>query len=319
MGRRVSKRGGKKVPAASATASAQPVSAAMPSFVSHQVTLARRYFLDLNPPPNAGLTVVCGGVETVAPDYEVVRETFPFWCVEYVAEGKGWLFLNGQTHELLAGSIFVYGPGLGHAIRAQTQEPMRKYYVDFAGRRAADLLRERGLAPGTFRQLGASLDVRELFDLLQKYGMEQGELSPQLCGDLLPVLLTRIAHVARIQGTAASPARETYEQIKMAMREKFLQLRTLEEVARHCRVSEEYICRLFQRFDQVRPYQFLMRQRMYHAARLLSEPRLLVKQVARELGFADQYQFSRAFKRVFGIAPTGYQELQSQPRERLPK
>jgi hypothetical protein len=49
--------------------------------------------------------------------------------------------------------------------------------------------------------------------------------------------------------------------------------------------------------------------RSQHAARRSKPPplRLLVKQVALHLGFADQYQFSRAFKRVFGMSPTRFQ------------
>ena len=40
-----------------------------------------------------------------------------------------------------------------------------------------------------------------------------------------------------------------------------------------------------------------------HAAERLRDPDALVKQVARELGFADAFAFSRTFKRVFGLAP----------------
>ncbi|MFN6192040.1 MAG: helix-turn-helix domain-containing protein, partial [Planctomycetia bacterium] len=62
-------------------------------------------------------------------------------------------------------------------------------------------------------------------------------------------------------------------------------------------------CRLFRRFDNSSPYQYLLRQRMSLAADLLTHDGLLVRQVAAYLGFADQYQFSRAFKRVSGISP----------------
>ncbi|NJM56093.1 MAG: hypothetical protein HC841_09555, partial [Verrucomicrobiae bacterium] len=47
-----------------------------PAFVSRQVSEARRYYLDLKPSRKAALTVVCGGVETTAPDYRVERRTF---------------------------------------------------------------------------------------------------------------------------------------------------------------------------------------------------------------------------------------------------
>lgn len=73
--------------------------------------------------------------------------------------------------------------------------------------------------------------------------------------------------------------------------------------AREFGISSAYACRLFRRFDAASPYRYLLQQRMSLAADLLTHDRLLVKQVAAHLGFADQYQFSRAFKRVSGISP----------------
>ena len=51
-----------------------------------------------------------------------------------------------------------------------------------------------------------------------------------------------------------------------------------------------------------------MRHKMKFAADLLSHPDVLVKQVAMRLEFADQYQFSRHFKRVFGLSPMQFQQ-----------
>jgi AraC-like DNA-binding protein len=46
------------------------------------------------------------------------------------------------------------------------------------------------------------------------------------------------------------------------------------------------------------------------AAELLTHERLQVQQAAARLGFADQYQFSRAFKRVAGVSPQAFQRRQ---------
>jgi AraC-like DNA-binding protein len=42
---------------------------------------------------------------------------------------------------------------------------------------------------------------------------------------------------------------------------------------------------------------------MNQAVELLRNGHYSVKQTAQELGFSDPYNFSRAFKRVLGIAP----------------
>jgi two-component system response regulator YesN len=54
--------------------------------------------------------------------------------------------------------------------------------------------------------------------------------------------------------------------------------------------------------------QFLDLKRVERAKALLLEPHSSIKQVAFALGYADQHQFSRVFRRVTGTSPTGFRE-----------
>lgn len=77
----------------------------------------------------------------------------------------------------------------------------------------------------------------------------------------------------------------------------------------HCHIDTSYLCRLFKRFDSQSPYQYLMRLKMNAAAQRLHAPDALVKKVAYELGYADPFHFSRAFKKVFRISPETFKGL----------
>lgn len=282
-----------------------------PSFVSRQVTNSRRFYLDLLPPENDSWTVVCGGWEQVAPDYLVRREDFPYLCIEFVADGRGVLDLDGKTRKLSPGSIFVYGPKIPHEIRTDADHPMTKYYVDFVGQEAGKFLDEYSLAPGDSCQIASPHELRELFDLIVRSGYANSRFSQQLCSSLLPPLVFKIAESVVESGEETPIAAETFRQLRAVLHEQFLDLRTVDEAARKCRISVAYACRLFKRFEHCSPYQFLIRRRMHYAAELLSDPKRLVKQVSRRLGFTDATQFSRAFKRVHGISPRRFQQLQS--------
>ena len=107
----------------------------LPSFISRQVSEARRYYFDLNPDTGAELSVVLGGWERVRADYAVYRPTFPHFCIEFVAEGHGHLTLVGEEHELVSGTVFAYGPGTPLVIYADSPHLMLKYYVTFVGAR----------------------------------------------------------------------------------------------------------------------------------------------------------------------------------------
>lgn len=101
----------------------------------------------------------------------------------------------------------------------------------------------------------------------------------------------------------------TYQSCREFIRNHSLTLKSLEEIAEACHVDEAYLCRLFSRFDDQSPYQYLMQLKMSAAAVRLQGEGKLVKQVAYELGFNDPFHFSRAFKKVFGLSPAAFRKL----------
>ena len=77
---------------------------------------------------------------------------------------------------------------------------------------------------------------------------------------------------------------------------------TVGEVARHCCISEVYLRKLFAAELQISPFAKLLELRMEQARRMLLEKRPL-KEIAAGVGYADVFQFSRAYKRCYGASP----------------
>lgn len=274
-----------------------------PAFVSQQVADARRYYLELKPSAKAQCEVVCGGCERAEPDYLVARETFPFMAVEFVAEGEGTLKLRGREYRLQPGVAFAYAPKIPHEIRNDPRRPMRKYYVDFAGAAAARMLAANPLGEWSPVQVSRPHEVIELFEMLHREATEVAPGSRELCNQILPLLLLKIAQRKVPFGPAEPRSLAAYERVRRYMEQHFLRIRTIEEVASACHVTPMYLSRLFRRFAQTGAYQFLLRLKMNHAAELLLDRGMLVKQAAAELEFADAFHFSRVFKRVYGVPP----------------
>jgi AraC-like DNA-binding protein len=275
-----------------------------PKFFSAQIAQARRFHLQLRPDPGRRLSVVCGGCERCAPDYQIRRSTFPYFGLEFVAGGKGSLALRGGQRRLVPGTVFSYGPRVAHHITTAPDEPLVKYFVDFAGTGALKLLRGIPLAPGAVIQTSAPAEVMPIFDELIANGMKNTGQSLGICAALLEALLLKLAETRMPPGSVESAAFETYQRCRRELEEGALKIRSLQELAARCRVDGAYLCRLFRRFDHESPYHRLMRLKMSHAAARMQAPGVLVKQIAAELGFEDPYHFSRAFKSVFGLSPT---------------
>ncbi len=279
-----------------------------PAFFSTDVSAARRFYLDLKPSAFPGLRVACGGFERCVPGYEIERSGFPYLSIEFVVHGKGALVLDGAERPLSAGAVFTYGPGVAHRIRSDAGDPMMKYFVDFSGEAARELLNETGLDPGTCTHVSAAAQIQNIFEDIIRNGLAPTPLTPRACALLVEYLILKIAEKSAPQGAANSRACATYERCRRFIEERFLEVRTLEEVADRCNVDKAYICRLFQKFDYQSPYQKLLRLQMTYASDRLQNSGRLVKEIADELGW-DPLHFSRVFKKICGISPENFVKL----------
>jgi AraC-like DNA-binding protein len=279
----------------------------LPAFISRQVSMARRFYFALATTPGTRLHLALGGWERVQPEYAIHRPRFPYYSIEFVAEGKGRITLANEEHELVPGALFGYGPGCPLEMSTDPKSPLVKYYATFCGSAAKSILQSAGISPCGFKQIGTRHQVQDIFEVILTNGLNHTRWSQRICGLLLHALSLKIAEqkIAGSQGIN-SRAYATYLRVRDLIDRDYLKLRSIEEVAAECGLTVPYICQIFKRYSHLTPYHHLTRQRMQYAADLLSDPSVLIKQVARQLEFADQYQFSRAFKRVFGISPAEF-------------
>jgi len=89
-----------------------------------------------------------------------------------------------------------------------------------------------------------------------------------------------------------------------------LQVATLAATAN---VSASHFFVLFKRYTGCPPIDYFIHLRMRRACELLKAGSLHIKEVAAALGYEDPFYFSRVFKSVNRIAPSGYRLKQKQP------
>jgi len=83
----------------------------------------------------------------------------------------------------------------------------------------------------------------------------------------------------------------------------------LTQLARECGLSTGHFSRAFKDTTGIPPHQWLLRQRIENAMRLLRSQQLSLPEVALACGFSDQSHFTRVFTKLSGTSPGAWRRL----------
>ena len=103
------------------------------------------------------------------------------------------------------------------------------------------------------------------------------------------------------------------EQVEHYLKANYREAISMQSLSREFGLVPNYLSVLFKKEIGLTPLEYLMDYRMNEAKRIMdAQPHLLLKQVASEVGYADQLYFSRVFKKRTGLSPSEY--VQSRQR-----
>lgn len=263
-----------------------------------------------------GWRVVGGGWEALAAGSYAQRRDFPYWELEYIVGGRGQSEVAGRREALAAGAAYGIGPETRRGRRSDVRRPLRRYYLWLEGAGAEAALAAAGLAEGRVRLVEAPGEAREAFEWILREGARPGAAAEAVIEHLARILLLKLAAA---RGAAAAPvagpggeapgddsARASFERCRALVDAEAARLKSTAEIAAAAGLRSETVCRLFKRFLDTTPGDYLRGRRVRLAAERLREPGARVKEVAAALGFADAFHFSRVFRAEMGVTPRAW-------------
>jgi YesN/AraC family two-component response regulator len=90
------------------------------------------------------------------------------------------------------------------------------------------------------------------------------------------------------------------------IRSNFMNEISMNEVARAIGYSEPYFCKMFKQQYGQSFTSYLMEYRVNEAKKFLEQPNVIVKEVGARVGYSDSNYFTKVFKRLEGVNPSGY-------------
>lgn len=250
------------------------------------------------------------GYEQCAPLHSFgpfVRNHFLF---HYVISGRGFLISTApddedRRYDLEAGQGFLICPGLVNTYSADEKEPWKYVWLEFDGLRAAEFLGYAGLSASQpiYRahdgQQGDS--VRDIM----LHIADHPEASPVYLIGQLWLFLDALAQTSAARLSAKGGQLKDFyiQEAVVYMEQNFQRNLTVEEIADTCRLNRSYFSKLFKESMGCPPQEFLIGVRMTKATELLRAGGASIGDIAALCGYPNQFHFSRAFKKRYGVSP----------------
>jgi AraC-like DNA-binding protein len=151
-------------------------------------------------------------------------------------------------------------------------------------------------------------EIRRVMESMFEAAKTGSRISNELCRQYVPVLLLTVRRGLEPAGSPQSVKFQHYQRGKNFLDTHFTRLHSAYQAADAVGLSHAYFCRLFQEIAKVSPHQYLTRLKLNFAARILQTTSVTLEALADQLGYANPFVFSRAFKRHFGVSPQHYRQ-----------
>jgi AraC-like DNA-binding protein len=227
--------------------------------------------------------------------------------ISYVRKGSFGYVSRGQSHELVVGSFLIGFPGSEFVCTHDhvCGDECLSFFFE------PDLVEAIGDRTDAW-QVGAAPPLSELMvvgELAQAAADGRSDISLDEVGCLLASRLVEVVS-GRTQSPAKVSARDRRRAVEAALWIDAHSERPIElnDAAAQAGVSPFHFLRSFASVLGVTPHQYLVRSRLRHAARLLTEDNKAVTDIAYDVGFNDLSNFVRSFHRAAGVSPLKFRQ-----------
>ena len=241
------------------------------------------------------------------------------YLFHYVISGRGHMdatAADGSTkrYDIEAGQGFLISPGQINTYFADQTHPWKYVWLEFDGLRAADYLHEAGLsaAQPIYRPSDPE-QAKQLQEIMLYIADHSRDSMLRLIGNLCLFLDALILSSSTRRASHETQLRDFYVQEAISYMElNYGRELTVQEIAASCRLNRSYFSKLFKETKGCSPQEFLIRLRLSKAPDLLRSTAMPIHEISAACGYPNQLNFSKAFKRNYGVSPRAWRSQNKQ-------
>ncbi|GGG13593.1 hypothetical protein GCM10010912_67500 [Paenibacillus albidus] len=263
-------------------------------------------------------------INRVTESYELSLHSHDFIEFAFVAEGKGFHYMEDEVQAAYKGQLYFIPVGVSHVFRPSSSDPLKEplvvYNCVFTPQLLDGLspviwdpqlstyltpLREQHMPFYCINDLNSSIE-NIFLALHREYSLPQSGSNTYLLTLLLQLLVTiyRLRN-DEVQLPLNKPAQ--FLQVLHFIQQHYADNITLAQLSRTFDWSERHLQRLFHKHTGQTFHHFLQNTRIQKSCGLLMQhPQFSVQLIAEQVGYQDTKTFSSVFKRIVGKTPGRY-------------
>lgn len=219
-------------------------------------------------------------------------------------DGAGWCELGGLRHDVTAGQVLIIPARQPHRYYADARNPWSIWWLHVTGGDASDLMEAIGLT--------ATRPVAPLVDPFQA-----ATLVEAICNDLARDetaaslaaaagaawhLLAQLGADRHRRATGHAPIARVQNHLREHLRDPV----SVPALAALAGFSPSHFSARFHAVTGFTVTEYVKRLRMARARELMATTTTTIAEIAAEVGYPDQFYFSRQFRSVNGLSPTDF-------------
>ena len=230
--------------------------------------------------------------------------------IHVIMSGKGILRYDEKEVQLHAGDIFVIMPGFNYTYFPNKDMPWSYLWVVVESSLVLEVFRNAGIAVS--HPYLRMVNNRRVFENIEKivFNYEQkGCFSFEELGHFYLLLNAIISDYNEKHDIVSREEIYVHQAIRFINNNAYNI--KVEDIASGLAIHTNYFSAVFKKIMGITPKQFITERRMMKAKRLIQVEKMEIKKVSEILGYSNQLQFSKEFKKFFGESPSKFKEKQS--------
>ena len=260
-----------------------------------------------------GVDPIIVGYERCTSEKETVHLHKTHYVLQYVFKGKGYFSVEDKTYTVEKDTLLFF-PTEKISYVPDKEDPWEYIWIEFLGVKCPDFLSRCKLSAKNplFRPENPQIFFTLFADMMENCVCEKNRKNYQiLCASSLIRLFYLIIRQQNENDLSLNSEKKKSLSIAQYIETHYTDPDfSLKEVGKNFYFSLPYLSRIFKKEIGVSPSQYVIQLRINKAKKMLQSKQFKIANVAFACGYSSPYYFSLDFKRIVGMSPSKYKQME---------